>query len=74
MNKDQKFQQFRDGSFFGLKTFDEADSKRKSVLAQFKAAKDKESKVKVRCRTSGLFDVLIYRPLPKAAEAKTETK
>jgi hypothetical protein len=70
MLKDQKYQQVADKSARGFKTFEEANASRTAVAEGFKKAKDRESKVKVRLRANGLFDVVVYKPIAKTAETK----
>lgn len=73
MHKDQKYQQVHEESKLGFRTFDEASNERDGIALSI-AKKRSTFKVKVRLRASGLFDVVVYKPVPKAVEVKTEQK
>jgi hypothetical protein len=72
VNKDQKLQQNRDKSTYGLRTFEQANQLREATKDSLAKAKDKTTKVKVYRRPSGLFDMLVFQPVK--SEPKTEAK
>jgi hypothetical protein len=69
MLKDQKYQMVADRCVRNFRTYEQADTIRKTTADALKKAKDKTTKVKVRLRPSGLFDVMVYQPVQKAEAA-----